>query len=108
MPHTGELWPGDGELVWQNQANLGKLWHRTRAHFEAQWRVHQDQRGGELHLQPMGTGLALFAPFRRLRGIATSLQTGVDELVDRSGFEPLTSTVQRRQLLCQQVPASAT
>lgn len=57
VPHIGELWPGDTELVRQNQANFGKLWHRTRAHFEAQWKVHQDQRGCELYLQPKGSGL---------------------------------------------------
>lgn len=57
VPHIGELWPGDSELVRQNQANFGKLWYRTRAHFEAQWKVHQDQRGCELYLQPKDSGL---------------------------------------------------
>ena len=42
-----------------------------------------------------------------LREIAKSLQTSVNGLVDRSGFEPLTSAVQRRQQVCQQVLASA-
>ena len=38
---------------------------------------------------------------RELREIVKSLQTSVRELVDRSGFEPLTSAVQRRRPFCQ-------
>ena len=52
VPHIGELWPGVSELVRQNQANFGRLWHGTRAHFDAHWTVQQGQRGCELYLKP--------------------------------------------------------
>ena len=45
---------------------------------------------------------------RRLHAITKYLQTSAKWLVDRSGVEPLTSAVQRREPLCHQVSASVT
>jgi hypothetical protein len=52
VPHVGELWPDESERVKQNQANFGKLWHKTRTHLHDSWKVSSGRRC-ELYLVPL-------------------------------------------------------
>ena len=77
-------------------------------------RRHTRRQGYNCHQVPLSAAQRRLLPTRsfaeclqrgfsgRLRGlreIVKSLQTSVKKVVDRSGFEPLTSAVQRRQPL---------
>ena len=78
VPHVGRLWPGTTEEVRENQRNFGKLWQKTRQHFETAWAIHQDQRGCELYFKPKGKAYAQKIYVSPIANGGTELRTRID------------------------------